>query len=90
MVLPGIESLMRDQQLTLQAKHNLAVNIKIRTFWDVEPCTPSMVVRYQATGYDTLLIGNLLKMFWQGFLSPSAVKNALMGGLVALRKEKAG
>jgi len=49
-------SLMRGQQLTAQAKHGLAVNIKIMTFWDVQPCTPVLVVRYQATFWTNMVL----------------------------------
>jgi hypothetical protein len=45
-------SLMRGQQLTAEAKHDFAVNIKIITC-DVQPCIPSLVVRHQATFRDT-------------------------------------
>jgi len=51
---------MRGQQLTAQAKHDLAVNIKIMTFWDVQHCTPSLVDRYQAT-------------FWRNVVLPCSV-----------------
>ena len=51
---------MRGEQLITQAKHNLAVNIKIMTFWDVQPCTPSLVVRYQAK-------------FWRNVVLPCSV-----------------
>lgn len=53
-------SLMRGQQLTAQAKHNLALNINIMTFWYVQPCTPSLVVGYQAT-------------FWRNMVLPCSV-----------------
>jgi hypothetical protein len=47
---------MRGQQVTTQAKHDLAVNIKIMTFWNVQPFTPSLVVSYQATFWRNVVL----------------------------------